>query len=63
MKRRTPPETRRLGKKYAEELRLRAQLLRSLFLLTTAARETIARDLEALAYIAEKRPQCFRKRA
>jgi hypothetical protein len=60
MKRRTSPHTRRLGKEYAAELRLRAELMRSCFMLTTTARALIARDLEALAYIAEKRPECFR---
>lgn len=59
-KRRIPAEARRLGKQYAEELRLRAQLMRTPLMLTTIARDQIARDLEELAYIAEKRPECFR---
>jgi len=59
-KRRTSPETRKLGRAYAAELRLRAELMRSCFMLTRKARELIAGDLEALAYMAEKRPECFR---
>lgn len=60
-KRRTlSPEAKKLGKKYAAELRLRAELMRSCFMLTRVARDLIARDLEALAYLAEKRPECFR---
>lgn len=61
-KKRTSSDSKQLGQKYAEELRLRAQLMRSCFLLTKVARELIALDLEALAYIAEKRPECFRRK-
>lgn len=56
------PEAKKLGREYAAELRLRAQLMRSCFLLSRKARELIARDLEALAYMAEKRPECFRRK-
>lgn len=61
-KRRTTTEAKKLGRAYAAELRLRAELMRSCFMLTRVARELIARDLEALAYIADKRPECFRHR-
>jgi hypothetical protein len=59
-KKRTSTDTNRLGKSYAVALRERAQLLRTDLLLTKRARQLIADDLEALAQIAEKSPQCFR---
>ena len=65
MKRKRPtskprrPETL-LGKRYAEALRERAQLMRTDLLLTKKARGLIADDLEALAQIAETTPESFR---
>jgi hypothetical protein len=59
-RRRTSAHLRELGKAYAAELHLRSKLMRSCFLLTRVARDLIARDLEALAYIAEHHPEVFR---
>ncbi len=48
-----------LGKAYANSLNMKAQSVLSGYVLTLSAREHIARDLRALAYIAEHCPEAF----
>ncbi len=49
-----------LGKRYADSLRERATVLRTDFLLSRKVRAQIAADLEALAQIAESKPESFK---
>ncbi len=62
MKRKPKPEKpeNTTGKLYAHELKGRAMLLRSSLLIYPAIREQIARDLDALAKLAELHPEVFR---
>ncbi len=50
-----------IGKAYATSLRVRAQTLRSDFIMTKHSRLRAAEDLEALAWLAENMPEVFGK--
>jgi len=49
----------KLGKAYADALKLRAIALRSTFLVDQKTRDSIADDLDVLAELAERHPEVF----
>jgi len=49
----------KLGRAYADALKLRAIALRSTFLVDQKTRDSIADDLDVLAELAERHPEVF----